>query len=45
LKRKQGCGSNKKQDCYSCLGDRTELDAALDASKARRAPSPFVAAP
>jgi hypothetical protein len=42
LKSKHGCGPNKKQDCYSCLRDGHELDAAITASKARRAPNPFV---
>jgi hypothetical protein len=41
LKRKQGCGPTKRQDCYSCLREGTELDAAIKAVKSRRAPTPF----
>ena len=43
LKRKQGCGPNKKQDCFPCLRDGDQLDAAITAAKARRAPNPFAA--
>jgi hypothetical protein len=41
LKRKQGCGPNKRQDCYACLRGGGELDAAIKAVKGRRAPTPF----
>lgn len=41
LKRKQGCGPNKRQDCYPCLREGTELDDAIKAVKTRRAPAPF----
>ena len=41
LTRKYGCGPNKRQDCYACLRDGKELDAALKAVKARREPHPF----
>jgi len=41
LKRKQGCGPNSRQDCYPCLRQGGELDAALKAVKTRRAPNPF----
>ena len=36
LKRNQGCGPNKKQDCYACLRAGGDLDAAITAVKARR---------
>ncbi len=41
LKRKQGCGPNKRQDCFACLREGTELDDAIKAVKQRRAPAPF----
>jgi hypothetical protein len=43
LQRKQGCGPNKKQDCFLCLRDdgKEQLDAAITAVKARKAPNPF----
>jgi hypothetical protein len=41
LTRKYGCGPGKRLDCYACLRDNTELDAALKAVKARREPRPF----
>jgi len=41
LTRKYGCGPNKRQDCYACLRDGKDLDAALKAVKARREPRPF----
>ena len=41
LTRKYGCGANKRQDCYACLRDDKNLDAALKAVKARREPRPF----
>jgi hypothetical protein len=41
LTRKYGCGPGKRQDCYACLRDGTDLDAALKAVKARREPRPF----
>jgi hypothetical protein len=41
LKRKQGCGPNKRQDCYACLREGTELDDAIKAVKTKRAPNPF----
>ena len=41
MTRKYGCGPNKRQDCYACLRDGTELDAALKAVKTRREPRPF----
>jgi hypothetical protein len=41
LTRKYGCGPNKRQDCYACLRDDKDLDAALKAVKARREPHPF----
>jgi hypothetical protein len=43
LNRKQGCGPNKKQDCFTCLRDGDQLDAAITAAKGRRAPNPFAA--
>ena len=41
LKRKQGCGPNKRQDCYACLREGTALDDAIKAVKTRKAPTPF----
>jgi hypothetical protein len=41
LTRKYGCGPNKRQDCYACLRDGKDLDAAIKATKARREPHPF----
>jgi len=41
LTRKYGCGPNKRQDCYACLRDGKDLDAALKIVKARREPHPF----
>jgi hypothetical protein len=41
LQRKQGCGPKKSADCFACLRDGEELEAAITAVKARRAPSPF----
>jgi hypothetical protein len=41
LTRKYGCGTNKRQDCYACLRDGKDLDAALKAVKTRREPRPF----
>jgi len=41
LTRKYGCGPNKRQDCYACLRDGKDLDAALKVVKARREPHPF----
>lgn len=41
LTRKYGCGPNKRQDCYACLREGDDLDAALKASKVRREPHPF----
>jgi hypothetical protein len=41
LKRKQGCGPNKRQDCYACLRDGTALDDAIKAVKTKKAPTPF----
>jgi hypothetical protein len=41
LTRKYGCGSNKRQDCYACLRDGKDLDAAIKTVKARREPRPF----
>lgn len=43
LLRKQGCGPNKKQDCFACLRDGNQLNAAIAAAKGRRAPTPFAA--
>ena len=41
LTRKYGCGPNKRQDCYACLRDGKELEAALKVVKTRREPHPF----
>ncbi len=41
LTRKYGCGPNKRQDCYACLRDDKDLDAALKVVKTRREPHPF----
>lgn len=41
LTRKYGCGANKRQDCYTCLRDGKDLDAAIKAVKARREPKGF----
>jgi len=41
LTRKYGCGPNKRQDCYACLRDGKDLDAAMKAVKTRREPRPF----
>ncbi len=41
LTRKYGCGPNKRQDCYACLRDGKDLDAAMKAVKTRREPHPF----
>ena len=41
LTRKYGCGANKRLDCYACLRDGGDLDAALKAVKTRREPHPF----
>jgi hypothetical protein len=41
LTRKYGCGPNKRADCYACLRDGKDLDAAMKAVKARREPHPF----
>ena len=41
LTRKYGCGPNKRQDCYACLRDGKDLDAALKIVKTRREPHPF----
>lgn len=41
LKRTQGCGANKRQDCYACLRAGDELEATISAVKSRRAPNPF----
>ena len=41
LKRKQGCGPNKRQDCYACLREGTELDDAIKTVKTRKAPPTF----
>jgi hypothetical protein len=41
LQRKQGCGPNKKQDCYACLREGDELEAAMAAVKNRKPPNPF----
>ena len=41
LKRKQGCGATKKQDCFPCLREGDDLDATITAVKPRRAPNPF----
>ena len=41
LTRKYGCGPNKRQDCYACLRDGKDLDAAMKVVKTRREPKPF----
>jgi hypothetical protein len=41
LTRKYGCGPNKRQDCYACLRDGKDLEAALKVVKTRREPRPF----
>ncbi|HKO53166.1 MAG TPA: hypothetical protein VJV79_35900, partial [Polyangiaceae bacterium] len=41
LTRKYGCGPNKRQDCYACLRDGKDLDAALKVVKTRREPHPL----
>jgi hypothetical protein len=41
LQRKQGCGPKKSADCFACLREGGELEAAITAVKARRAPNPF----
>jgi hypothetical protein len=41
LQRKQGCGPKKSADCFACLREGDELEAAIAAVKARRAPNPF----
>ena len=41
LTRKYGCGPNKRLDCYACLRDGKDLDAAMKAAKPRREPHPF----
>ena len=41
LKKKQGCGPKKSQDCYACLREGGELDAAINAVQARRASNPL----
>ena len=41
LTRKYGCGANKRADCFACLRDGKDLDAAMKAVKARREPRPF----
>lgn len=41
LKKKQGCGPTKNQDCYACLREGGELDAAIKAVQTRRAPNPL----
>jgi hypothetical protein len=41
LKRNQGCGPNKRQDCYPCLREGAELDTAIKTVKTRRAPTPL----
>lgn len=41
MTRKYGCGPNKRQDCYACLRDGKDLEAALKAVKTRREPRPF----
>jgi hypothetical protein len=41
LKRRTGCGSDGKRDCYACLRGRGQLDAAIRAAKRRPAPGPF----
>jgi hypothetical protein len=41
LKRKQGCGPAKRQDCYPCLREGDGLDKAITVAKARREPAGF----
>jgi hypothetical protein len=41
LQRKQGCGPKKSADCFACLREDDELEAAIAAVKARRPPNPF----
>ncbi len=41
LQRKQGCGPKKKDDCFQCLRGNQDLDSAISAIKARKAPAPF----
>jgi hypothetical protein len=41
LTRKYGCGPNKRADCYACLRDGKDLDAAMKVVKTRREPHPF----
>jgi len=41
LTQKQGCGPNKKQDCFACLRADDQLDGVIKAVKGRRAPNPL----
>jgi hypothetical protein len=41
LERKQGCGKNKREDCFACLRQNEELEAAIEATKTRAAANPF----
>jgi hypothetical protein len=38
LNQKQGCGANKRADCYTCLREGEELETAMTAVKTRREP-------
>ena len=40
LKRKDGCGPQRRQDCFACLREGDELEAAITAVKGRRTPNP-----
>jgi hypothetical protein len=40
LKRKDGCGTHRRQDCFACLREGEELEAAITAVKGRRPPNP-----
>lgn len=40
LKRKDGCGTHHRQDCFACLREGEELEAAITAVKGRRPPNP-----
>jgi hypothetical protein len=39
LKRKDGCGTHRRQDCFACLREGEELEAAITAVKGRRPPN------
>jgi hypothetical protein len=40
LKRKDGCGPQRRQDCFACVREGDELEGAITAVKGRRTPNP-----